>query len=107
MTLWAGDGQKLVFKFDGLVNGQYQYSSTAGDGAHDLLRWNATAKSWTWIDGSTRQEQMFADHASATLKGRHARLVAGAGIVPGSDPDAEWAETEHKLRAMLEVLLSP
>jgi isochorismate synthase EntC len=26
--------------------------------------------------------------------------------VPGSDPDAEWAETEHKLRAMLEVLLS-
>ncbi|HKQ02238.1 MAG TPA: chorismate-binding protein, partial [Actinomycetes bacterium] len=43
----------------------------------------------------------------ATLQGRHARLVAGAGIVPGSDPDAEWAETEHKLRAMLEVLLSP
>ena len=43
----------------------------------------------------------------ATLEGRHARLVAGAGIVPGSDPDAEWAETEHKLRAMLEVLLSP
>jgi isochorismate synthase EntC len=41
----------------------------------------------------------------ATLQGRRARLVAGAGIVPGSDPDAEWAETEHKLAAMLQVLL--
>jgi len=43
----------------------------------------------------------------ATLAGRRAHLIAGAGVVPGSDPDAEWAETEHKLRAMLEVLLSP
>jgi isochorismate synthase EntC len=25
--------------------------------------------------------------------------------VPGSDPYAEWAETEHKLAAMLQVLL--
>jgi hypothetical protein len=33
----------------------------------------------------------------ATLHGPRARLMAGAGIVPGSDPDAEWAETEHKL----------
>jgi isochorismate synthase len=43
----------------------------------------------------------------ASLDGRRARLIAGAGIVPGSDPDAEWDETEHKLRAMLEILLSP
>ena len=43
----------------------------------------------------------------ATLEGRRASLLAGAGIVPGSDPDAEWAETEYKLRAMLEVLLGP
>jgi isochorismate synthase EntC len=42
----------------------------------------------------------------ASLAGRRARLLAGAGIVPGSDPDAEWDETEHKLRAMLEVLLT-
>ena len=37
----------------------------------------------------------------AQLDGPRARLVAGAGIVAGSDPDAEWAETEVKLRPML------
>jgi isochorismate synthase EntC len=30
--------------------------------------------------------------------------VAGAGIVAGSDPDAEWAETEAKLQAMLSAV---
>ncbi|MGH9265267.1 MAG: isochorismate synthase [Acidimicrobiales bacterium] len=36
----------------------------------------------------------------ATLDGTRARLMAGAGIVAGSDPDAEWEETEAKLAAM-------
>jgi len=40
----------------------------------------------------------------AHLDGRHARVVAGAGIVADSDPDAEWSETEAKLRPMLEAL---
>ena len=43
----------------------------------------------------------------ATLDGRRAHLLAGAGIVPGSDADAEWAETEHKLAGTLELLLGP
>ena len=59
-----------------------------------------------WVDRSGDGEWAVALRG-ATLKGRRAHLVAGAGIVPGSDPDAEWAETEHKLRAMLEVLLTP
>jgi menaquinone-specific isochorismate synthase len=59
-----------------------------------------------WVDRAGDGEWAVALRG-ATLQGRHARLVAGAGIVPGSDPDAEWAETEHKLRAMLEVLLTP
>jgi len=42
---------------------------------------------------------------SATLDGRRARLVAGAGIVAGSDPDAEWEETESKLAAMRSALI--
>jgi menaquinone-specific isochorismate synthase len=42
----------------------------------------------------------------ATLDGRRARLVAGAGIVAGSDPDAEWDETEAKLDAMRSALTS-
>ncbi len=43
----------------------------------------------------------------AELDRRRARLLAGAGIVAGSDPDAEWAETEVKLAAMLRVLVTP
>jgi len=41
---------------------------------------------------------------SATLDGTRARLVAGAGIVAGSDPDREWDETESKLAAMRSAL---
>jgi menaquinone-specific isochorismate synthase len=40
----------------------------------------------------------------ATLDRSRARLVAGAGIVAGSDPDAEWDETEAKLAAMRSAL---
>ena len=42
----------------------------------------------------------------ADLAGSRARLVAGAGIVADSDPDAEWEETEAKLGAMLAALAS-
>jgi menaquinone-specific isochorismate synthase len=59
-----------------------------------------------WVDRAGDGEWAVAIRC-ATLAGRRAHLIAGAGVVPGSDPDAEWAETEHKLRAMLEVLLSP
>ena len=40
----------------------------------------------------------------ADLVGSRARLVAGAGIVADSDPEAEWAETEAKLGPMLGAL---
>ena len=43
----------------------------------------------------------------AKLEGSTARLVAGAGVVAGSDPDAEWAETQAKLEPMLRVLVQP
>jgi len=59
-----------------------------------------------WVDAAGDGEWAVALRCAA-LEGRRARLLAGAGIVPGSDPDAEWAETEHKLAAMLEVLLGP
>jgi isochorismate synthase EntC len=41
---------------------------------------------------------------SALLRDRDAHLYAGAGIVAGSDPAAELAETEIKLEAMLPLL---
>ncbi len=40
----------------------------------------------------------------AELQGQTADLFAGAGIVPGSDPQAEWRETEDKLAAMATAL---
>jgi isochorismate synthase EntC len=42
---------------------------------------------------------------SALLCGEEARLFAGAGIVEGSQPDAELRETRLKLRALLAPLL--
>jgi menaquinone-specific isochorismate synthase len=43
----------------------------------------------------------------AELDGRRARLLAGAGIVAGSDPDREWIETQAKLEPMLRALVRP
>ncbi len=43
----------------------------------------------------------------AELQGAHARLLAGAGIVAGSDPDDEWAETQAKLEPMLRAIVRP
>jgi menaquinone-specific isochorismate synthase len=53
-----------------------------------------------WVDASGDGEWAVALRG-AQLDGPRARLIAGAGIVAGSDPDAEWAETEAKLRPML------
>lgn len=43
---------------------------------------------------------------SALIEGDQARLYAGAGIVAGSVPDQELAETELKFKAMEEALFS-
>lgn len=56
-----------------------------------------------WVDGAGDGEWAVALRC-ANLEGRRARLYAGAGIVAGSDPDAEWDETDSKLRAILDVL---
>jgi len=43
----------------------------------------------------------------AVLDGQNATLHAGAGIVEGSDADAEWRETQQKFMPMLQVLVRP
>ncbi|MCC6556011.1 MAG: isochorismate synthase [Polyangiaceae bacterium] len=43
----------------------------------------------------------------AELAGTRARLIAGVGVVAGSDPDEELAETRWKLQAMLAAMLRP
>ncbi|RKH42047.1 chorismate-binding protein, partial [Corallococcus sicarius] len=41
---------------------------------------------------------------SALVRGAHARLFVGAGIVAGSSAESEWRETEMKSLAMLRAL---
>jgi menaquinone-specific isochorismate synthase len=59
-----------------------------------------------WVDAHGDGEWAVALRC-AELDGNTARLVAGAGVVAGSDPDAEWAETQAKLEPMLRVLVQP
>ncbi|PKH07485.1 isochorismate synthase MenF [Moritella sp. Urea-trap-13] len=41
---------------------------------------------------------------SARVLGRELQLFAGAGIVPGSDPESEWQELERKTATLLTLL---
>lgn len=51
--------------------------------------------------------EFFVGLRSALVEGTRARVYAGAGIVAGSRPDKEFAETELKFQAILEALLTP
>jgi isochorismate synthase len=56
-----------------------------------------------WMD-ATEDGEFCVGLRSALLRDREAHLYAGNGIVAGSDPGAELAETEVKLEAMLPLL---
>lgn len=58
-----------------------------------------------WIDARGEGE-FFVGLRSALIDGPKARLYAGAGIVAGSEPQREFAETELKFRALAEALMS-
>jgi len=51
--------------------------------------------------------EFFVGIRSAQVEGAKARIFAGAGIVAGSLPEKEFAETELKFKAMLDALTSP
>ncbi len=57
-----------------------------------------------WIDSRGGGEFIVALR-SALIDGPRARMYAGAGIVDGSSPENELAETEFKFRAMQDALL--
>jgi menaquinone-specific isochorismate synthase len=59
-----------------------------------------------WIDRNGDGEFVVALRGGE-IDGSRAVLHAGAGIVAGSDPDAEWAETQQKLTPMLQALVRP
>lgn len=57
-----------------------------------------------WID-SRGEGEFFVALRSALIDGSNARLYAGAGIVAGSQPEKELAETELKFRALMDALV--
>lgn len=57
-----------------------------------------------WVAADGRSGELDVALRCAELVGNRARAYAGAGIVDGSDPAAEAAETEMKLRTVLSCL---
>jgi isochorismate synthase len=87
--------------------------SIAGAPADAALRWLARreglARGWYagavgLVDAQGEGELCVALRC-ALLRGDEALLYAGAGVVAGSDPEAELQETRLKLRALLDPLL--
>ncbi|MBK9031506.1 MAG: isochorismate synthase [Myxococcales bacterium] len=91
-----------------LVAALHPTPAVGGTPTADALAWIAahepSARGWYaapvgWFDGAGDGEFAVAIR-SGLLAGTTATLFAGAGIVAASDPDAELAETELKLRAL-------
>ena len=59
-----------------------------------------------WVDAHGDGEWVVGIR-SAQLDGRRAELTAGVGIVADSDPEAELAETQLKLQALLAAVVRP
>jgi menaquinone-specific isochorismate synthase len=59
-----------------------------------------------WVDARGNGEWAVGIR-SAEIDGNRARLMSGVGIVAGSDPDDELAETQLKLQALLAAIVRP
>jgi menaquinone-specific isochorismate synthase len=59
-----------------------------------------------WVDANGDGEWMVGIR-SAVVSGREARMFAGVGVVEGSDPASELAETQFKLQALLAAVVRP
>jgi menaquinone-specific isochorismate synthase len=71
---------------------------------HEALDRGAYAGPVGWVDAAGNGEWAVGIR-SAQLDGNLARLVAGVGVLPDSDPDAELAETRAKLQALLNAIV--
>jgi isochorismate synthase len=103
------DGQRHVLE---LVQRLHPSAATAGlprEASLGLIREHEPfSRGWYagpigWIDAEGGGEFAVALR-SALLRDDVASLYAGCGIVPGSDPDREYAESQLKLQAMLWAL---
>lgn len=85
------------------VGGVPRESALAGIRASEQFSRGLYAGAVGWVD-SRGNGEFFVGLRSALIDGRKARLYAGAGIVEGSKPEQELAETELKFKAMEEAL---
>jgi menaquinone-specific isochorismate synthase len=74
--------------------------------AHERLDRGPYAGPVGWVDGRGDGEWVVGIR-SAVISGATARLFAGVGVVEGSDPAAELAETQFKLQALLAAVVRP
>jgi isochorismate synthase len=84
------------------VGGTPRRIATDWIASHEAARgWYAAPVGWCDLEGNG---ELAVAIRSGVIDGARAHLWAGAGIVAGSDPDRELAETDLKLRAMLGAL---
>jgi isochorismate synthase len=57
-----------------------------------------------WGPVGPREMALFVNLRCMELHGRGASLYAGAGVVEGSEPEAEWQETERKMDTLASFL---
>jgi menaquinone-specific isochorismate synthase len=74
--------------------------------AHEGLDRGRYAGTCGWVDARGNGTWAVTLRA-AELDGTRARLVAGVGVLPDSDPAAELAETNAKFEALLTALVRP
>ena len=86
------------------VNGRPRETATAWIEANEELDRGRYAGTVGWVDAAGNG-QWAVSIRCADVDGRRARLFAGNGIVAGSDPATELAETQAKLQALLSVLV--
>ncbi len=87
------------------VGGVPRASALAGIRSLETFPRGLYAGAIGWVD-SRGNGEFFVGLRSALSNGPKARLYAGAGIVAGSKPEQELAETELKFKAMEEALFS-
>ncbi|GAC1387968.1 MAG: hypothetical protein NVSMB4_14420 [Acidimicrobiales bacterium] len=75
-------------------------------GAHERLDRGPYAGPVGWVD-SRGDGEWVVGIRSAVIDGNTARLFAGVGVVEGSDPASELAETQFKLQALLAAVVRP
>ena len=98
---------RTVLELAGLLHPTPAVCGAPRDAARALIEreepergWYAGAVGWMAADGHGELAVVL---RSALVNGRRVTIWAGAGIVEGSDPDAELEETEAKMTALLGV----